>query len=248
MNRLLLIVGAPLVLFARTVRGVRREGLSGREVLVQLSELGSASTVLVATGLSFFGAVMVTIAWLEARKYTGNITVVGPAYFQLLLREMAPLIVAVLVASRAGAAMSAELASMSVNEQLDALELSAADPLAELVAPRLLASLIAVPALTIVGTAAAALSAAGTVTFSLGADGRSFLDPHFVQAGDILCSAVKGLLSGAFIPLSACWRGLRAKGGAAAVGEAVTVGVVDAIVGCLIIDFVVALAFLLVGL
>jgi phospholipid/cholesterol/gamma-HCH transport system permease protein len=248
MNRLLLITGAPWVLFFRTIQAVRRAGLNAKEVLVQLSELGSASTVLIGTGLSFFGAVMVTIAWIEARKYTGNITVVGPAYFQLLLREMAPLIVAVLVASRAGAAMSAELASMSVNEQLDALELSAANPLAELVAPRVIASVVAVPALTIIGTAAAALAAAATVTFTLGADGRSFLDPRFVQPGDLLCSGVKSALSGTFIPLSACWRGLRAKGGAAAVGEAVTVGVVDAIVGCLMIDFAVALAFLLVGL
>lgn len=247
MSHPLRIVGAPALLFFRTMRAIARHGVSGREVLLQLSELGSSSSLLVASGLAFFGTVMVTIAWAQARKYTGNVTVVGPAYFELLVREFAPLLIAVLVASRAGAAMSAELAAMSVNEQLQALELCAADPLAELVAPRLFASLIALPALTVIGTVAAALSAAATVTWVFGADGRSFVDAHFVEAPDVLCAALKSVLCGAYIPLAASVHGLRAQGGAAAVGQAVTAGVVEAAIGCLLIDFAVAAAFLLLG-
>ena len=247
MTRLVRIFGAPFVMFFRTISAVRRHGLSGRECLVQLVEIGTRSTLLIGVGLAFFGTVMVTIAYAQARKYTGNITVVGPAYFELLLREFSPLIVAVLAASRAGAATSAELASMSVNEQVEALELSAADPLAELVAPRLVATMIAVPALTVIGAVAAALSSAFTVTWVFGADGRTFIDPHFVDRGDVACAACKAVLCGAFIPLAACVRGLAARGGAAAVGEAVTLSVVDACIGCLLIDFVVAAAFILMG-
>lgn len=241
------VFGAPAILFARMLGAVRRHGLSLREVLVQLVELGSRSVVLIGSGLAFFGAVMVTIAYAQARKYTGNITVVGPAYFELMVREFAPMTAALLAASRAGAGTSAELASMSVNEQLEALELSAADPLAELVAPRFVASVIAVPCLTAIGTVAATLAAVFTVTYAFGADGRTFMDARFVDFNDVACALVKAVLCGAFIPLAASSRGLKASGGAAAVGEAVTSGVVDACMGCLLIDFAVAAAFLGLG-
>jgi phospholipid/cholesterol/gamma-HCH transport system permease protein len=209
--------------------------------------MGAKSSFLIVTGLAFFGAVMVTIAWAQARKYTGNVSVLGPAYFELMLREFTPLLVAVLAASRIGAGTSAEIAAMSVNEQLEALELSAADPISELVAPRWVASMIAMPLLFTVGTAAAALSARFVVTFAFGADGGAFTDARFVDGADIVCALVKALVCGSFIPLAAAGKGLIAKNGAGAVGEAVTNAVVEAAMGCLLIDFVVAAGFLLLG-
>lgn len=247
MNTLLRIFGAPAVLFARTIRALRHEGLKPRATMEQLVEIGSRSTLLIGAGMAFFGMVMVTIAWAQARKYTGNITIVGPAYFELMLREFAPLFVAVLAASRIAASTSAELAAMSVNEQLEALELCAADPIAELVAPRFVASVISLPALMVVGTIASSVSASLVVTLAFGADGSAFTDPRFVDGPDVICALVKAVLCGGFIPLAAASRGLSAQGGAPAVGEAVTAAVVDATMGCLLIDFVVAAAFLLVG-
>lgn len=240
-------IGAPLILFWRTIVATRRSGLSAREVLRQLVELGSRTAPLIGGGLAFFGAVIVTIAYAQARKYTGNITVVGPAYFELMVREFAPLTAALLTASRAGAGISAELSAMAVNEQVEALELSAADPLAELVAPRLVASALAVPALYCVGLVAASLSAYATLRWGFHVDGGSFIDPRFVDPGDIACAGLKSVLCGLYIPSAACWRGLNARLGAPAVGEAVTAGVVDASMGCLLIDFAVAAAFLAVG-
>jgi phospholipid/cholesterol/gamma-HCH transport system permease protein len=241
------VAGRPALLLWRSAAAVRREGISWREVLVQLNELGSRSSWLVASGLAFFGTVMVTIAYAQARKYTGNISIVGPAYFQLLLRELGPLTGALLLASRAAAGTSAELASMSVNEQLEALELSAADPLAELVAPRVIASLIAAPALVCIGTIAAVAAAVATVNVAFHADGSTFMDPGFVTFPDVLCAFVKAGVCGLYIPLAAASRGLQAKGGASAVGEAVTDGVVDACMGVLVLDFLIALAFMLAG-
>lgn len=248
MSELLRTFGAPAILFVRTLGAIRRQGIDRRATLTQLVEIGSRSTLLITSGLAFFGAVLIVIAWAQARKYTGNITVVGPAYFELMLREFAPLLVALLAASRVAAATSAELAAMSVNEQLEALELCAADPIAELVTPRLVASIIALPALMVIGTVASAASASLVVSTVFGADGSAFTDPRFVDAPDITCALVKALICGAFIPLAAAARGLKAKGGASAVGEAVTSAVVDASMGCLLIDFVVAAAFLLLGL
>lgn len=240
-------VGAQTLLFARTVRSARREGLEGREVLRHMAELGAQSSLLVGAGMAFFGTVMVTIAWAQARKYTGNISVVGPAYFELILREFAPMLSALLAASRQAASTSAELGAMSVNEQVEALELSAADPLAELVAPRVVASTLTLPLLTVVGTFFSTLAAVLTVSYVFGADGRAFMDPAMVDPGDVACAFVKSIACGAFIPIAASLRGLRAKGGASAVGEAVTMGVVEASMGCLLLDFVVAAVFLVIG-
>ncbi len=240
-------LGAQALLFTRALRSARREGVLWREVLRHMGELGTQSSVLVGVGLAFFGTVMVTIAYAQARKYTGNITVVGPAYFELILREFAPMLTALLAASRQAASTSAELGAMSVNEQIEALELSAADPLAELVAPRIIASTLTLPLLTVVGTFSATLSAVLTVTYVFGADGRAFMDPAMVDPGDVACAVVKAFVCGAFIPVAASMRGLRARGGASAVGEAVTTGVVEACMGCLLLDFLVAALFLIIG-
>lgn len=241
------LVGAHALLLVRSAKSARREGLSRKAVLRQAAELGASSALLIGVGMAFFGTVLVTIAWAQARKYTGNIAIVGPPYFELIVREFAPLLTALLVASRAAASTSAELGAMTVNEQVEALELSAADPLAELVAPRVVASVLTMPLLTAIGIVTSAAAAALTVTYGFGADGGSFIDPRFIDRNDLLCALVKALLNGAFIPLAASFRGLNAKGGAGAVGEAVTMGVVEASMGCLLIDFVVAAVFLMLG-
>lgn len=241
------IFGAQLVLLWRTLKAARREGIVWKEVLRHMAELGTSSAALIFMGLFFFGVVLVTIAWAQVRKYFGNIAVIGPPYFQLILREFSPIMAAILAASRQGASTAAEIGAMSVNEQVEALELSAADPLAELVAPRLIASILVLPLLTTIGVIAATTSAAATVTFGFQNNGMAFLDPSLVTKADLISVLIKTIACGAFIPIAASLRGLRAKGGAAAVGEAVTVGVVEACMGCLVIDFVIAAAYFVIA-
>jgi phospholipid/cholesterol/gamma-HCH transport system permease protein len=235
--------GAPVVLLARTVRASLREGLSWRETLRQLHELGGKGVWLVTSGMAFFGVVLVMIANVQARKLVGNIAVLGPAYFELLVREFGPVVSAILTAARAGASHSAELSTMRVNEQVEALEMSAGDPHADLVAPRVLAGVIGVPLLCVLGTLAATASAVGTVTWVFEMDGRAFMDPRYVDRWDVLAGALKAVGCGLYIPLAAAVAGLSARGGAEAVGEATTRGVVTASIGCLLIDFMVALSF-----
>jgi phospholipid/cholesterol/gamma-HCH transport system permease protein len=234
-------------MFSRTLAAARRDGLAWRAILRELVVLGWATVPLVVMGLSFFGMAIVVIAWHQARKYTGNVTVLGPPYFVLIVREFAPLCCGLLLASRAGAKISAELAAMSVEEQIEALELCGVDPLAELVAPRVVAGALALPLLTVIGTAASTIAAMATVSLRFGADGLAFVDPRFVTSADVACAAIKSVLTGLAIPIIAAWRGLRARHGASSVGAAVTSAVVDACLGCLLIDFTVGAAFLLLG-
>jgi phospholipid/cholesterol/gamma-HCH transport system permease protein len=137
---------------------------------------------------------------------------------------------------------------MSVNEQVEALEMSAGDPYADLVAPRVIAGVLGVPLLSALGTVAATLSAATVASVAFGVDGRAFMDPRYVDGWDLLAAGLKAGGCGLYIPLAAAVAGLRARGGAEAVGEATTSGVVAASLGCLLIDFTVSLAFLLLRL
>lgn len=248
MNRVLSFFGAPVVLLVRTARAGAREGVSWRESMVQLHELGGRSVWLVMSGMAFFGAVLVTIANSQARRFVGNVAVLGPAYFELLVRELGPVVSALLTASRAGAGHAAELSTMSVNEQVEALEMSAGDPYSDLVAPRVVAGLLGVPLLSTLGTVAATLAAVAVAGLVFGVDGRAFMDPRYVDGWDLLAAALKAGACGLYIPLAAAVAGLRARGGAEAVGAATTEGVVAASLGCLLIDFAVSLAFHLLRL
>lgn len=223
------------LLFRTLARGLTRRW-PRRALLQQIHEIGNQSVLLVVGGMIFFGAVMVAHGAFQARKVVGDLSIVGPGYMELMVAELGPTIAGVLAAVRAGAAISAELAAMRVTEQLDALEMCAGDPYSDLVAPRLLAGIIAVPSLIIAGTMGALLSAAVVATFVYGADGWSFLNPALVDRSDVTSFFGKSFLYGAAIPLAACRAGLSARGGPGAVGEATTAGVVAASVAVIVLD------------
>jgi phospholipid/cholesterol/gamma-HCH transport system permease protein len=240
--------GAAALLLWRTVRALRHDPLPWRACLEQMVELGTRSLGLVISGMAFFGGVMVTIANAQARKLGlgGSLEVVGPPYFELLVREFGPAISALLIAARLGASASAELSTASVTEQAEALEMSAGDPKVDWVAPRVVASMLSVPALTLIGVLSAGVAAALTAS-SFGADGWAFLDGRSVTVADLVCALVKALACGLYIPLVASEHGLAARGGAAAVGAATTEGVVSACMGALVIDLLITLGFQLAG-
>lgn len=240
-------IGGPLHMLGRATSASLRRGVSLAAIVENVHRIGNRSAWLVASGMAFFGVVMVTIANNQARKLTGNLSVVGPAYFELLVREFGPLVSALLAAARAAARDASELASMTVNEQIEALEMTAGDPLSDLVAPKVLAGLVAVPALCILGTGSAILAAAGAAQWVFHSDGTAFLDARYLTGADVASASIKMVLCGLYIPLAAAWRGLRTRGGSEDVGLATTEGVVAAVLGCLIIDLLVAISFVFFG-
>jgi phospholipid/cholesterol/gamma-HCH transport system permease protein len=227
---------------------VLRRGLPRGELLRQIYDVGNRSLLLVLGGMMFFGAVLMAHGSSQARRVVGDYSVVGPAYFELLLRELGPTFAGILAAVRLGAALSAEMASMQVTEQVDALRMSAGDSLTDLLLPRLLGGLVAIPCLIVAGTTAAAIVSAAVANTFYGADGGAFLDPALVTRGDLVAFVIKTLLYGLWIPAASVWAGWRARGGVAAVGEATTKGVVWASVGVLLIDWAVSALLHLVGL
>lgn len=223
-------------LLARSARAGLSRGVPRGEVLRQIHEMGFRSLLLVGGGMAFFGAAMLVHGAAQARKVVGDLAVVGPAYFELLIRELGPTLAGLLCAVRVAAAASAELASMQVTEQIDALRMSSGDPDSDLVFPRILAGLVAFPALIVVGTAITALTGALVATFVYSADGRAFLDASLIDRGDVLAFLAKAAGYGLAVPLVAAASGLSADGGPGAVGEATAKGVVGACLAVLAVD------------
>ncbi|MFT3921360.1 MAG: ABC transporter permease [Myxococcales bacterium] len=170
-----------------------------------------------------------------AENQTG--AVVGMA----LARELSPVFTALMVSSRAGSAMSTELGSMRVSDQIDALTTMAVNPVQYLVVPRVLAGFLMVPLLTMLFNMVGIFGAWLVCVQILGLDSGIFVDKvrWFVDASDLRQGLVKAFAFGLTISLIACRHGFYAKGGAAGVGQATTAAVVQSAVSILALDYVI---------
>ncbi len=157
-----------------------------------------------------------------------------------VVRELGPVLAGLMVAGRVGAAMAAELGTMRVTDQIDALQTLSTNPMKYLVAPRLLAGTIALPLLVLVADVLGVLGGfvVGTLKLDFGADAylRSTLD--FLKTEDVVSSLVKAAVFGFIVALMGCYHGYRSKGGAQGVGAATTSAVVSASILILSFDYV----------
>jgi phospholipid/cholesterol/gamma-HCH transport system permease protein len=156
-----------------------------------------------------------------------------------VVRELAPVITGLMMAGRVGSAMAAELGTMQVTEQIDALECLATDPIHFLFVPRLLASLIMLPLLTgiaiYVGYLGGYILLVGVQGQSAYVYGQEFY--KLIHAKDLGIALTKAVVFGLIIALVGCWRGYRTRGGAEGVGNAPTSSVVTSSLWILITDF-----------
>lgn len=229
-------------------------GAYGREVLFQffrrpfrshlivqhMEFIGNQSLMIVALSAFFVGAVF-ALQIGEVFKIFKAEGIMGAATGKALARELAPMMTAFLLAGRAGAAMTAEIGTMRVNEQVDAMEAMAVEPVHYLVVPRLYAILLMAPLLSgiflLIGELAAFL--VGVVLFDVdqGAFFNKIID--FVTFEDVWSGLEKAFIFGGLISLVACFYGLNARGGAKGVGRATTNSVVMTLLVLLISDFII---------
>jgi phospholipid/cholesterol/gamma-HCH transport system permease protein len=170
-----------------------------------------------------------------AENQTG--AVVGMA----LARELSPVFTSLMVSSRAGSAMSTELGSMRVSDQIDALTTMAVNPVQYLVVPRVLAGTVMVPLLTMLFNMVGIFGAWIVCVQILGLDSGIFVDKvrWFVDVADLRQGIIKAFAFGLTISLIACRHGFYAKGGAAGVGQATTAAVVQSAVSILALDYMI---------
>ncbi len=202
------------------------------------------------------GVAMGLVSWMHLRSAVANTALPGavqqlPTYYALaVVLVLAPLAAGLITAGRSGASLGAELGSMTLTEQVDALEVLGRPALRELVAPRLAACMIALPVLTVliaylaIGAGWVAEMTGGTLS------GREFLNATLekLRLAHTAAHTLKTAVYGWLIGLAGCWHGLRAEGGTEGVGVAATRGVVVSIFLVLVADVVlVRIIQLLVG-
>ena len=236
--------GEVFILLAQSVRALRR-GVNFADVLRQMSVIGMESIPISLLTVGFSGAVLALYSVGTLKTY-GASGLVGGIVALSIVRETGPILTGVSIAARAGSAMTAEIGSMKVTEQIDALRSMAVSPTEYLVVPRLIASLIMLPLVCIWSDVAGVLGGA-IVAAANGVSYSSYQESlHLLMepdGSDITRGLIKTVFFGAIIALVGCREGLETSGGATGVGQATTRSVVLSIVLIFFADFV--LTFLL---
>lgn len=221
------------------IRGIydRRARPEGRDLFWQCYFVGVQSLPVVLTTGAFAGMVLAYSFYFQFLKL-GVENLTGPLVTKALVWQLGPVLAGLMLAGRVGCAMTAELGSMVVTEQVDALRTMGADPVRVLVVPRVVAFTLMTPVLTIFANAIG-IVAGMALTVGLGAEWhylesqiQSFMVPY-----DYVYSLSKGLVFGLVIGTISCSRGLDTTGGAEGVGKATTEANVWSAISVLILNF-----------
>ncbi len=231
-------VGGVTVLAARLIRRLFPPRIDGPELLRNLHKMGVRSLPIVGLTALFVGAIMVIQAGVLIRRY-GAEGLLGWGAGFATLREVGPILIALMFSGRVGANNTAELGTMTVTEQIDALSTLAIDPLSYLILPRVISMISMLFLLTVFGDALALLGAAYTGQALLGVSVATFWNGliEVIRVWDLATGLIKATLFGGIIALSSCHYGLSVTGGAPGVGRAVNASVVASATGVFITDY-----------
>lgn len=243
---LLEFAGGAAQLSAESASFIGRLRIRVTETFTQAYVLGVQSVVIVLLTSLFTGMVISLESANQAQSY-GVSSLVGGAVAYVSSRELGPMLTAVVVAGRAGAAIAAELGSMVVTEQIEALEALGLSPVQFLVVPRLIALVVILPLLTLIGDIVAIVGGMYLANKTAHISYGEFITS--VRQGSAFNDYLKGMLKAVFfaviIVIIGCYQGLGVRGGAAGVGKATTGAVVTSIILIFITNF--ALSLILFG-
>jgi phospholipid/cholesterol/gamma-HCH transport system permease protein len=200
---------------------------------IGVRSLGVAAITTVFTGMVLALQTALSLPSIGVKYYIGSVV------SKSLVRELGPVLTALIVGGRIGSGMTAEIGTMKVTEQIDALRSMAADPVKKLVVPKLAATLVMLPALTIIGDFLGILGGLVIATYTLNLPPGLYLNDVFssLTFGDVCSGIAKSFFFAYFIALVGCYNGLNTQGGADGVGRATTNTVVLAAILVLVSDF-----------
>ncbi len=216
-----------------------RPPIYGRLVLRSLLDIGYFSLPVVALTAIFTGMVLALQSYTGFSRFSAESAIANLVVLSIT-RELGPVLAGLMVAGRAGAAMAAELGTMRVTDQIDALGTLSTNPMKYLVVPRLIAGTIALPLLVVVADILGVLGGFIIATLKLGFNSATYLRNtlDFLQTDDVVSGLVKAAVFGFIIALMGCFNGYNSRGGAQGVGAATTSAVVSASVLILAFDYV----------
>ena len=233
------------VLLGRIVRRTFARSLDRAELLRNLHKMAVKSLPIVVVTALFTGAIMVIQAAPIVKRYGAEALLGWGAGFGTL-REVAPLLTALMISGRVGANNTAELGTMVVTEQVDALRALAIEPIGFLIVPRFIAIVATLFMMTLFADLLALFGAAYTGLGLLGVEPVSFYNgvtAGLLGFGDVATGLGKSIGFGFIIALSSCHFGLATTGGAPGVGRAVNASVVASAAGVFVLDYVLSLLF-----
>jgi len=231
--------GGTLTLALQTLTWAIRPPFRFAQFLAAFDFIGAGSTFIVAlvglfTGMAFTVSTIVGFRQFSAENMVGGVVAIA------LARELAPVLAAVVITARAGSTMASELGNMRVTEQIDAITTMGVNPVQYLVVPRVLASVVVTPMLSLVFGIAGMGGAYIVAVLWQGLDPGLFLDKvrQFIQTSDIRMCLIKATVFGLLVSVICCKKGFHASGGARGVGEATAKAVVASIVVVFCADYI----------
>ena len=233
-------IGELMILLGRTVRALPLTWRQRRKVFEQLFEIGNAS-LLMACILSLFIGGVLALQTGPVLAERGLVSYIGRLVGISLCKELAPVMMAILIAGRIGSAMAAEIGSMRVYQEIDALQTMNINPIHYLVLPRVVAICVALPILVLfsilVGWMGGAL--VSTLNQDIGVSFAAFFNDLRLLVGtwDVANGLIKSLVFAVVIGTVSCHQGLMTIGGPRGIGRSVTKAVVNSIVLILILDY-----------
>jgi len=237
-------VGALALFAGEAVSHIVRPPFHGRQFLRHFIEVAYFSLPVVALTALFTGMVLALQSYTGFARFNAQSAVASVVVLSVT-RELGPVLAGLMVAGRIGAAMAAELGTMRVTDQIDALRTLSTDPMKYLVAPRILAATLALPLLVVVADILGVMGGYLIGTLKLGFVSAAYLDSTWdvLEVMDVVSGLVKAAVFGFIIALLGCWCGYNSRGGAQGVGLATTSAVVAASILILALDYVVTEAF-----
>ena len=227
-------------LFARTLyflfRGRREPGSVARTMY----EVGNRSLLFMCVTMGFIGAIIAFQTGLQSKKLVPDFSMIGATYLKLLVRDLAASLGALPLATRVGAGIAAELGSMVVTEQVDALRMCAADPVDYLVVPRFIACVVMGTVVLIVGGFVAYLAGMGVAQAVFDVNPHTFTNLSMVTIGDVVLGLIKCVTYGGAIAIVSAQRGLATFGGSEGVGHATTEAVVGSCFAIIVLNLIVS--------
>jgi phospholipid/cholesterol/gamma-HCH transport system permease protein len=230
-------VGGITILMFQTIKWIFVPPLKRFQLLEQMKKNGVDSLAIVALTAFFAGIVLALQSAYTMRQMSAEIYIASLVSLSMT-RELGPVFTALVVAARVGASITAELGTMKVTEQIDALETLATNPIKYLVVPRFLALVIMLPLLTIIADAVGIFGGYLVGVYNLHIASNLYIKKTFdaLVYKDIFTGLAKSLAFAAIISIVACYEGMRTRGGAEGVGKSTTLSVVISCIMVIAVD------------
>jgi phospholipid/cholesterol/gamma-HCH transport system permease protein len=236
--------GKVMALFSKTLIWTFRPPIDIRNIFKQVEEVGIKSVPVVLITGAFTGMVLALQSYTGFKRFNAE-AFVGTVVALSMTRELGPVLSGLMVSGRVGSAMAAELGTMQVTEQIDALYTLATNPIKYLIVPRFLATLIIMPILTVFSDVVGILGGYLISVNLLGSNPTTYIRRTFdyMDLEDIYIGLFKALIFGMIISIIGCYQGFNTQGGAEGVGKATTKAVVMASLLILIANYFITALF-----